>query len=344
MGDCVCGKDMTTLCLTKHRSGILLKYGTLKIGLDVGLEDGLTLLSHSHADHVTDLARARHVVTTEATLETLRVRGGKTNWTVSLLEYGENLVEGNIRVTSLNAGHVLGSSMFLIEIDNGPSILYTGDFNVVDSVVHSAAMAVEADVLVTEATYGAPKWIFPERSHVHTMIVDSANEVLTRDKIPCFKVYSLGKAQETIAVLQNAGIDVISGNRVIDAVTAVYNQYGAGLRLTPLPDCELMSVLETNCAIVMSSRAEMSKQLRELVGAANVPDLERRLSEIVLTGWALHRLNRGHRGIPLSAHSDFPGLIRFAESVQPRIVYTFTDNASRFANHLADRGIQAIPI
>ncbi len=336
---------MPIVDLTKHASGILLKYGQLKIGLDVGISDGLTLLSHSHTDHVADLPRARHVVATRATLETYQIRGGEQRWKTTELEYNETIVHDGIRITSLNAGHVLGSSMFLIGTDDGPSVLYTGDFNVVDSVVHRAASAVEADVLVMETTYGRPEWVFPERSLVHREIVASARELIDRGRIPCFKVYSLGKAQETVAVLQQAGIEVVSGNRVIDDITAVYNQHGASLRLTPLSAIDSVNMLAEGCAIVMSSRGAMYEQLRRQFGDTCAADVENRSTEISLTGWALHGLwGRGQKGIPLSAHSDFPGLVSFVTSVRPRIVYTFTDNGQCFAAYMAERGINTVPI
>jgi hypothetical protein len=46
----------------------------------------------------------------------------------------------------------------------------------------------------------------------------------------------------------------------------------------------------------------------------------------------------------LSAHSDFLGLLKFAKDVDPKVVYCFTENAREFSGHLAEAGLNAVPL
>jgi hypothetical protein len=46
----------------------------------------------------------------------------------------------------------------------------------------------------------------------------------------------------------------------------------------------------------------------------------------------------------LSAHTDFNGLLNFAQEVKPRIAYCFTENGRTLSKHLSDNGIHAVPL
>ncbi|TFF95826.1 hypothetical protein EU546_02570, partial [Candidatus Thorarchaeota archaeon] len=168
---------MSGLSVVKEGTGVLIEYGETVLALDVGHPDRTTLLSHGHFDHVGRLKLAREVITTKGTLDVFRARGGRVRWKATIAEYGETMFHEDAMITAIDAGHVLGSAMFLIEFSDGMRLLYTGDFNNVDSVVHRAASAVDADVLVTEATYGTPEWVFPNRELTHSQILAKTEEV-----------------------------------------------------------------------------------------------------------------------------------------------------------------------
>jgi putative mRNA 3-end processing factor len=247
-----------------------------------------------------------------------------------------------VKVQAVNAGHVIGSAMFLLEFSDGMTLLYTGDFNVVDSIVHDAAKPVSADVLIMETTYGTTEWVFPPRSETHENILKSANAEWDSGNIPLFNVYSLGKAQETIKLLNNVGFTVISGNHTIDAVSDVYGRYGTLLTSSPISSDEIPDLFETRCAIVSSSPKYTKQALRKNIGKTGSKEIESRFQEYSLSGWTLGRYSV--RGYPLSAHSDFPGLASFVSAVNPRMVYCFTDNANTFSGYLMGIGVNAVPL
>jgi Cft2 family RNA processing exonuclease len=333
---------MPSLKAVRRGTGIHLKYGEVQLALDTGIPGLTTLLSHAHSDHIGDLHLAKQVITTQETVDALTARGEKVTQEIRSVRYNETLGRVGSYITPLNAGHVIGSAMFKIEFDDGLSVLYTGDFNAVDSIVHVAAKPVHADVLITEATYGTPQWIFPDRSVIHHDIVNTAKRIIEQGRIPIFRAYSLGKAQEAIALLQNANVDVLSGNQAIDAVCEVYNRYGARLHYSSLEAKRARNSLQDGCAVVTSAARHAFANVKRTLGKSFARDLERRKETFNLSGWTLGEYKNG--GFPLSAHTDFPGLLKFAEAVEPRLAYCFTDNAGVLSSHLAKKGINAVPL
>ncbi|MFW9861341.1 MAG: MBL fold metallo-hydrolase [Candidatus Thorarchaeota archaeon] len=333
---------MSTLKLKKQADGLILDYGHVRLALDTGIKGETTLLTHGHTDHLKGIEKAHRVVATKATIDTLKARGHMVKGRVELLEYNQRIGQLGVIVTALNAGHVLGSSMYLMEFDEGLSVLYSGDYNVVDSMVHTAAKPVSADVLITEATYGTPEWVFPSRKSIYDDILTTTSESIENGRIPVFLAYSLGKAQEAIALLQWGGFNVVSGNHRIDEVCKVYNQHGSDLRHTSLNHRDVKHLFSEGCAIVSSSFHHTRKNIRGAIGSTAANDIMNRMDHYSLSGWTLGDSSK--IGFPLSAHSDFNGLMRFAKKVNPRVVYCFTGNASHFSGHLVDDGLNAVPL
>ncbi|MHA1934384.1 MAG: MBL fold metallo-hydrolase [Candidatus Thorarchaeota archaeon] len=333
---------MSTLKINKKGTGLLLRYGDVKIALDTGVAGETTLLSHSHTDHIGGLSKARHIIATTGTLDTLAARGTRLACKTTSLKNGDMFGQIEVNITPLNAGHVLGSSMFLMEFYDGLRVLYTGDFNVVDSIVHTAAKPIKADVLITEATYGTPEWEFPKREAVHESIMEKATSIVDSGRIPMFRAYSLGKAQEAIGLLQNGGFRIVTGNPSIDRVTKVYTKHGADLRHLRMGSSRAMTALQEGCVIITSSPRHTMNNIRHAYGSKFTSMLVKNIYNFNLSGWTLTEI--GGNGFPLSAHTDFPNLIEFARAVQPRMVYCFTRNAQVFSKHLSQSGMNAVPL
>jgi putative mRNA 3-end processing factor len=333
---------MSTLNVKKVGSGVLLQYGEVRLAFDTGIKGETTLLSHSHSDHIRGLTQARHIIATRATFDTWNARNSDTAANKSVVEIGDMFGQIGVNITLLNAGHVLGSTMFYLEFDDGLRVLYTGDFNNVDSLVHFAAKPVEADVLITEATYGTSSWIFPDRNDVYDRILDAASRMIEEDRTPVFHAYSLGKSQEAIALLQSGGFRVVSGNQSIDKVCSVYKDHGVDLRHFSLKSPNIPDILEEGAVIVSSSLRHTIHSARKQLDKTVVERLEKKSESYNLSGWSIGKF--AERGFPLSAHSDFNGLLNFAKAVNPRVAYVFTDNAGTFSKHLSDAGINAVPL
>jgi putative mRNA 3-end processing factor len=333
---------MSTVSLKKKGTGFLLKYGDVKLALDTGIKGETTLLSHSHADHIGGLGKARHIIATKGTFDTWQARRSEKLGDRTIIKHGDMFGQIGVNITALNAGHVLGSTMFLLEFNDDLKVLYTGDFNNVDSLVHKAAKPVEADVLITEATYGTPQWVFPRRKTVYDNILDAAMKVIDEGKTPLFHAYSLGKSQEAIALLQSGGFRVISGNTSIDKVCSVYKLHGVDLRHHTIQSNSLKDVLDQGAVIVSSSSRHTADNIRRALGKTTFAKYEEKLEYFNLSGWTVGKFRE--RGFPLSAHSDFNGLVEFAKAVKPRVAYCFTENGRTLSKHLSESGIHAVPL
>jgi len=116
------------------------------------------------------------------------------------LDYGGSFKVGDFNVTLLNAGHIPGSAMALIEV-NGFKVLYTGDVNTVETkLVKPATFSdVHADVLITEATYGST--VHPPREFVERALINAIRDVVDGGGNVLIPVFGLGRSQEILTVL-----------------------------------------------------------------------------------------------------------------------------------------------
>jgi cleavage and polyadenylation specificity factor subunit 3 len=98
-----------------------------------------------------------------------------------------------IKFTAFRAGHVLGASMFLIEID-GIKILYTGDYSrEEDRHLKPAEFPdCEVDVLIVESTYGVAK--HEPRERRETNFTKYVHEIVARGGKCLMPAFALGRA------------------------------------------------------------------------------------------------------------------------------------------------------
>ena len=264
-------------------------------------------VSHGHSDH----ARAHAtVVTTPENAGICRHRfrdGAETAFETHA--FNEPWDEGGHRLTLFSAGHVLGSAQLLIEGERG-RFVYTGDFKLEPSYTAAPAEVKRCDVLLMECTYGRPQYVFPPRAEIAAQMVDWAKRALEDGATPLFYAYSLGKAQEALAILGGAGL-AVSAHGAICSMSDVYRNAGVAL-----PACERYE-------------AETFADGRVLLWPPSGRTLPKALNgrtvrTASLTGWAITPgipfRSGTDIGFPLSDHADFPSLLRYLELAQPNRV------------------------
>ena len=281
-------------------------------------------VSHGHSDHAREHER---ILATPRTASICRARFARREQRAvqtSLLEtvqqprppsvfeehaFNAPWSEGDHRLTLFSAGHVLGSSQLLIEGERG-SFVYTGDFKLEASLTAEPPEVKRCDVLLMECTYGRPHYAFPPRDEVAGDMAAFAKDALETGAVPVFFAYSLGKAQEAVAILGNAGIPV-AVHGAIHAMCGVYEACGVTLPAYARYDA---SAFGAGTALVWppSGRA-LPKALQG-----------KRVRTAMLTGWTLDRsapFRYGvDRGFALSDHADYPSLLRYIELAQPKKV------------------------
>jgi putative mRNA 3-end processing factor len=116
------------------------------------------------------------------------------------LEFGEEETLGDMRFQLLNAGHTPGSASVLVEAD-GKRMLYTGDFNTVDSqLLTGAAMDYgDLDAVVMESTYANED--HTDRQELEKRFVESITEVVEKGGIALVPAFGVGRSQEMACIL-----------------------------------------------------------------------------------------------------------------------------------------------
>jgi putative mRNA 3-end processing factor len=300
-----------------------LKLTQLDLGIDICRRLPRGFISHAHADHV---ARHELAFCTPGTARLYQHRHGLQR--VLELPYHEPRAFGGTRLTTLPAGHVLGSAMLLAELD-GQTLLYTGDFKLGPSLTAEEAVLPRADVLVMESTFGDPAYCLPPRERVVEELVRVVRAALDDGFTPVIHAYVLGKAQEVTRILTSAGIPVLQ-HPTAYAVSRVYQRCGVELGDVT----EYGGSASPRHAVVVPPVHQKSWRVAGL----------KRTRTIAVTGWA-HNPRGGFRqrvdhAIPLSDHADFSQLIECVERVAPRVVLC-THGSPSFVAHLRQRGYNA---
>ncbi|HVV00065.1 MAG TPA: MBL fold metallo-hydrolase, partial [Verrucomicrobiae bacterium] len=162
-------------------------------------------VSHAHSDHT---AAHREIILSRPTSRLMQARlpGMRQE---HVLDFGQphrfESAGAAFNLTLLPAGHILGSAMSLIET-GGQKLLYTGDFKLRPGLSAEKCEPVPADILIMETTYGRPQYRFPATKEVLKGVVRFCREALDNDETAILLGYSLGKSQEILCSLGDAGL------------------------------------------------------------------------------------------------------------------------------------------
>jgi putative mRNA 3-end processing factor len=287
----------------------------------------LCFISHAHSDH---LARHQRMIATERTRRLCEHRLGQISALAS--PYRRPFALGRLELELFPAGHVLGSAQLRVRTDQG-DLVYTGDLNLEASRTAERAQVVPCDVLVIEATYGHPRFVFPPRAQVEARVVDFVVRCLEAEVTPVLYAHPLGKAQELCALLGEAGIS----SRVHGAIYDICRIYGeCGVSLPRVK--RFQGTPAKNEAVVFPFHLQGSRAIRAL----------KRARTAAVTGWALdpraRTRSRTDEAFPLSDHADHPSLLRYVELARPVRVYTVFGFAEELARTLRQQGIEASPL
>jgi Cft2 family RNA processing exonuclease len=283
-------------------------------------------VSHAHSDHI---GPHREIVATRATAGLMRLRiPGKRRETI--LDYGERWgAELGCEFTLYPAGHIFGSAMLHAVTDRG-SLLYTGDFKLRPSLAAETCATPQADVLIMETTFGLPRYVLPPAEQIAANILAFCRSALADDVTPVLYGYSLGKTQELVQLVGQAGLPVMihaHGYRV----TRQYAELGMKLPPFALLDPRAYA----GHVIIAPPGTEATEPMTWIHPKRTA----------VATGWAMDSSTKYRSGtdaaFPLSDHADFPDLLAFVEKVKPKLVYTVHGFAKEFAATLRQQGVEA---
>ena len=318
---------MPPLITVTHRRGIYLPEADLWLDPSFGVERAF--ISHAHSDHV-----ARHQTTfcSELTLQLMRDRYGlKKNGLFHPLPMRTVHDWEGWQMRLLPAGHILGSAMLhLTRRSDGATLLYTGDYKLRQGLSSEKCEMRQADTLIMETTFGLPRFRMPPLSDVIAQLLTFVRETLAAGGTPVLLGYSLGKAQEILCALADAGHPVMLHPSIWKMTESVKSLLGK------LPDYRLFDEAEAaGHVLVFPPNVRQSPAFKNLAS----------IRTAMFTGWALQPGARFRYQVdeifPLSDHADYPELLETVEMVKPRRIYLVHGYTQEFAADLRARGHDA---
>lgn len=320
-----------------HAAGIHLPEAGL--WLDASKPQKLSFVSHAHTDHISPHEKALMTAATRRFFD-LRLAGHNTE--LVELEYNQPHRIGESTTTLFPAGHILGSAQVLVE--NSCRIVYTGDLKLRPSPVNEKAEVKKCDVLIMEATFGLPEYVFPSEEETRAMLKKEVDTALGNKQVPVIRAYALGKAQEVIALLNGLGYKVGTEPQ-IRQYCDVYELFGYSVGPTVTVEDYGVSVEDSG-----ERKAESGLRNADVLVVGSTSSLRRwsdRLAKrrtIFVSGWGVDANARYKFGvdvvIPLSDHADYYDLIDYVKQAEPKEVLV-THGAPDFAQHLKQHGFKA---
>jgi putative mRNA 3-end processing factor len=131
----------------------------------------------------------------------------------------------NTYITLLNSGHIPGSAMVLVEMDD-KKVLYTGDFNLIPTQLMSPAVppVEKLDLLITESTYGTID--HEPREKVEKDFVDECNRILENKGRVLVPAFGVSRSQEVLMVLNKYQIKFpVFTDGMARKISRIYDSY-----------------------------------------------------------------------------------------------------------------------
>src|SRR5690606_18949514 len=122
--------------------------------------------------------------------------------------------------------------LHVTRIADGSTLLYTGDFKVRKGRTAEPVVFQQADTLILETTFALPQFAFPSQMEVEMAVLRFVHDTLADGEVPVLLGYSLGKAQEALALLHEHGIPTLLHPNVAEMTAACRK---AGISSLPEP-------------------------------------------------------------------------------------------------------------
>jgi putative mRNA 3-end processing factor len=184
------------------------------------------VITHGHGDHARPGNDA--VLATPETIAIMRARYGElAGGALQSADYGERVALGDVVVTLVPAGHVLGSAQAVIDYQ-GSRFVISGDYKRRPDPTCAPFEPQRCDLFVTEATFGLPVFRHPPDRHEIDRLLHSLG--LYPERCQLVGVYALGKCQRILALLRAAGYDEpVFLHGALIGLTELYQKLGIDL-------------------------------------------------------------------------------------------------------------------
>lgn len=393
----------SAILLRTGSENILMDYG-VKLTLEaveypervIGKVDGL-LLSHAHLDHSGDIPALfhegkrcgihslkinKHLIEMlwEDTLKIARLEHQPCSFNKGDIKkalkkfepvtYERPFTIGNSKIIAYDAGHIPGSSMFVVEA-NKKKIMYTGDFNWRNTKLIKGCEKnlPKIDIMVTESTYFKEE--HPSRKKEEERMVKAIKETLDKGGVAIISSFAISRAQEMVLILDEHGIDVpIYVDGMARTATEIFNRYPELLRDFNSLNNAMVSrnvkfvknnrdkIIQDPCVIITTSGmlsggpvAYYIEQLHDredcslFITGFQVPESEG--FNLLETGRYTHddldlEVKMRVERLRFSGHADHSEILDLIRNIEPKEVFcVHGEHTEKFAEYLNGHGIYA---
>jgi putative mRNA 3-end processing factor len=267
------------------------------------------MITHGHGDH----ARGGHgqVFATAETLAIMECRCGPQSGGRAFA-YGDSARLGEVDVSFVPAGHVLGSAQIVLEY-RGERVVVSGDYKRRADPTCPPFEPVPCDVFVTEATFGLPVFRHPETASEIDRLLGRLHE--NPERCVLVGAYALGKAQRLIAELRCRGHSApVYIHGALQRLCDLYRDHGVDLgELRPATGAKKD---ELKGHIIVAPPGALNDRW-----SRRLPDPITAMA----SGWMRIRQRARQRNVELplivSDHADWDELTATIEELRPREVW-----------------------
>jgi putative mRNA 3-end processing factor len=247
--------------------------------------------------------------------------------------WGQSFALAGLRLSLHPAGHVLGSAQIRCQSVDGHVLVYAADLGGWGARAPSTAEPCErlrCDTLVLRASYGHPRFAFPERAQVLGDLGEFVRVTLAERRTPVILAASLGGAQEAMRALE--AHELMAHSAILRAAE-IYRAQGVSL-----PTATALGSVRFGQVVLLPADARSGRRLAEM-GPYRTCLLSGRA---MIAGF--HEKLGVDRILPLSDHAGLADLVDYALQSGARSVYTVHGHSRELADELRARGLDAHPL
>ena len=287
------------------------------------------VITHAHSDHA--YAGHKRYLAHHLSREVLYYRLGEIN--LQTMEYGEKLVKNGVEISMFPAGHVIGSAQIRLEY-KGEVWVVSGDYKVEDDGVCAPFEPVQCHHFISECTFGLPVYKWKPQPDVFAEVNQWWQQNVEQGLSTVIVGYSLGKAQR---ILQNLDLSIgkVFTHGVIENTNEALRRNGIILQ-------------ETHRITADTPKEELRKGIIIAPPSAVGTPWSRRFQPYSFgycSGWmsirGAKKRRAADRGIILSDHADWDGLISAIDATGCEKVYLTHGYTASFSRYLSEIGFDA---
>ena len=307
----------------------MIQIGGTRISLDrreAGVD--FDFISHAHSDHTSAAKSSKHVLASDQTMQLMKQ--------VYNLDMGS--VAENAGMRLLESGHMLGAKQLCVDVaDSNERVVYTGDFQMQKSKTTKPIEVVDAECVIMTSVYPDPGVVFDDKGEVGAQMQDWTRERL-RNGIVLFSAYAMGKSQELIALLNDAGIKPVVSKKIY-GINEVYQKNGVELDYATAYglDGDFKELMNGDF-VGVTERRDLDVLAHELSSAHN-----KTVFTAVATGFAKMFRFGTDAQFGLSDHADFSQSVDYIETAKAKRVLAYGGNCEKFVENLRKEGYNAMP-